>query len=208
MGVRLIDDFLARNSNIGRCNDFRETADVLAKVTLDAKRLSRSSRSSSARIQNVFGNFADDHQLVSRSGWILVDSRWKSVDRVRRITGRTRTKAELQSDDLWSDSRRFRNGSLLFHLSRVRRLIAPPFRFKSKWNVVSFRISWRATARPNYEWNSSKNWKMRCRRVKTRSRLRTTTRAANSKLSMRLDPLQSFVRFICIFFIDRRATSM
>ena len=31
IGVRLIEDFLAR-SNIGRCNDFRETADVIAKV--------------------------------------------------------------------------------------------------------------------------------------------------------------------------------
>lgn len=33
IGVRLIDDFLARNPTISRCNDFRETADVLAKVT-------------------------------------------------------------------------------------------------------------------------------------------------------------------------------
>lgn len=31
MGVRLIEDFLAR-ANTGRCNDFRETADVIAKV--------------------------------------------------------------------------------------------------------------------------------------------------------------------------------
>ncbi|OWF47578.1 Trafficking protein particle complex subunit 3 [Mizuhopecten yessoensis] len=31
IGVRLIEDFLAR-SNTGRCNDFRETADVIAKV--------------------------------------------------------------------------------------------------------------------------------------------------------------------------------
>lgn len=32
MGVRLIDDFLAKNTTIGKCNDFRDTADVLAKV--------------------------------------------------------------------------------------------------------------------------------------------------------------------------------
>lgn len=32
IGVRLIEDFLARSS-IGRCQDFRETADVIAKVT-------------------------------------------------------------------------------------------------------------------------------------------------------------------------------
>jgi len=32
IGVRLIEDFLAR-SGIGRCNDFRETADVIAKVS-------------------------------------------------------------------------------------------------------------------------------------------------------------------------------
>lgn len=32
IGVRLIEDFLAR-SNIGRCQDFRETADVIAKVS-------------------------------------------------------------------------------------------------------------------------------------------------------------------------------
>lgn len=33
IGVRLIEDFLAR-SNVGRCQDFRETADVIAKVSL------------------------------------------------------------------------------------------------------------------------------------------------------------------------------
>jgi len=32
IGVRLIEDFLAR-SGIGRCNDFRETAEVIAKVS-------------------------------------------------------------------------------------------------------------------------------------------------------------------------------
>jgi hypothetical protein len=31
IGVRLIEDFLAR-SNTGRCNDFRETADIISKV--------------------------------------------------------------------------------------------------------------------------------------------------------------------------------
>ncbi|XP_049607567.1 trafficking protein particle complex subunit 3 [Syngnathus scovelli] len=31
IGVRLIEDFLARSS-VGRCQDFRETADVIAKV--------------------------------------------------------------------------------------------------------------------------------------------------------------------------------
>ncbi|XP_074653788.1 trafficking protein particle complex subunit 3-like [Tubulanus polymorphus] len=31
IGIRLIEDFLAR-SNSGRCHDFRETADVIAKV--------------------------------------------------------------------------------------------------------------------------------------------------------------------------------
>ncbi|EDO30651.1 predicted protein [Nematostella vectensis] len=31
IGVRLIEDFLAR-SNVGRCHDFRETADVIAKL--------------------------------------------------------------------------------------------------------------------------------------------------------------------------------
>ncbi|EDV20344.1 uncharacterized protein TRIADDRAFT_50982 [Trichoplax adhaerens] len=30
MGVRMIEDFLARN-NIGRCHDFRDTADIIAK---------------------------------------------------------------------------------------------------------------------------------------------------------------------------------
>ncbi|MGH0179361.1 UNVERIFIED_CONTAM: hypothetical protein FKN15_001460 [Acipenser sinensis] len=33
MGVRLIEDFLARSS-VGRCHDFRETADVIAKRQL------------------------------------------------------------------------------------------------------------------------------------------------------------------------------
>ncbi|CAE1323746.1 TRAPPC3 [Acanthosepion pharaonis] len=31
MGIRLIEDFLAR-SNVGRCHDFRETADVISKA--------------------------------------------------------------------------------------------------------------------------------------------------------------------------------
>ena len=34
IGVRLIEDFLAR-SGLGRCNDFRETADVIAKVSCE-----------------------------------------------------------------------------------------------------------------------------------------------------------------------------
>lgn len=36
IGVRLIEDFLAR-SNVGRCHDFRETADVIAKVSVRAQ---------------------------------------------------------------------------------------------------------------------------------------------------------------------------
>ena len=31
MGVRMVEDFLARNPQVGRCSDFRETADVLSK---------------------------------------------------------------------------------------------------------------------------------------------------------------------------------
>jgi len=34
IGVRLIEDFLAR-SGVGRCNDFRETADIIAKVSME-----------------------------------------------------------------------------------------------------------------------------------------------------------------------------
>lgn len=33
IGIRLVDEFLAK-TNSGRCNDFRETADVIAKVAL------------------------------------------------------------------------------------------------------------------------------------------------------------------------------
>ncbi len=33
IGVRLIEDFLARTPQQGRCYDFKETADVLAKVS-------------------------------------------------------------------------------------------------------------------------------------------------------------------------------
>lgn len=39
IGVRLIEDFLARSS-IGRCQDFRETADVIAKVPVASTRSS------------------------------------------------------------------------------------------------------------------------------------------------------------------------
>ena len=31
MGVRMIEDFLSRSPQVGRCSDFRETADVLSK---------------------------------------------------------------------------------------------------------------------------------------------------------------------------------
>ena len=31
MGVRMVEDFLARTPQVGRCSDFKETADVLAK---------------------------------------------------------------------------------------------------------------------------------------------------------------------------------
>ena len=49
MGVRLIEDFLAR-ANTGRCNDFRETADIIAKVganlfTLAVESMARASPS-------------------------------------------------------------------------------------------------------------------------------------------------------------------
>lgn len=43
IGVRLIEDFLAR-SNIGRCQDFRETADVIAKVSGKVSELSERDR--------------------------------------------------------------------------------------------------------------------------------------------------------------------
>lgn len=33
MGVRMIEDFLAR-TNVGRCHDFRDTADIIAKVII------------------------------------------------------------------------------------------------------------------------------------------------------------------------------
>lgn len=36
MGVRMVEDFLAR-SGVGRCHDFRETADVIAKVAMYRK---------------------------------------------------------------------------------------------------------------------------------------------------------------------------
>lgn len=32
MGVRMIEDFLARTPQVGRCADFRETADILSKL--------------------------------------------------------------------------------------------------------------------------------------------------------------------------------
>ena len=34
IGVRLIDDFLARNPNVSRCQDLRETAEILSKVKI------------------------------------------------------------------------------------------------------------------------------------------------------------------------------
>jgi trafficking protein particle complex subunit 3 len=32
IGTRLIEDFLAKSASIGRCADFRETGEVIAKV--------------------------------------------------------------------------------------------------------------------------------------------------------------------------------
>ena len=31
MGIRMVEDFLARNPQVGRCSDFKETSDVLSK---------------------------------------------------------------------------------------------------------------------------------------------------------------------------------
>lgn len=38
IGVRLIEDFLARSNNMGRCHDLKETADVIAKVRMGSSR--------------------------------------------------------------------------------------------------------------------------------------------------------------------------
>lgn len=55
----------------------------------------------SARFQDVSGHHTVDYQLVSSGWWVLVVTRWKSIDGIRRITRRSRTEAQLQSDDLW-----------------------------------------------------------------------------------------------------------
>ncbi|KAI1372555.1 BET3 family protein [Hypoxylon crocopeplum] len=41
IGLRLIEDYLAKSNTMRRCSNFRETADMVAKVVPRAKRLSR-----------------------------------------------------------------------------------------------------------------------------------------------------------------------
>lgn len=57
IGIRLIDEFLAK-SNISRCVDFKETADVIAKV--------------SCSLINTYANVFYSSQESSRSCWSSV----------------------------------------------------------------------------------------------------------------------------------------
>lgn len=39
--MRIVDDFLAKNANVGRCADFREVADTLSKVRFASEMASK-----------------------------------------------------------------------------------------------------------------------------------------------------------------------
>ena len=105
----------------------------------------------SARFQDVSGHYTVDYQLVTSRWWVLVVTRRKSIDGIRRITRRSRTEAELQSDDLWRHSWCSGNGPCLsfFHFFESVESAC----LDSTGSGMSFRA--RSTKRRQCDWTSS-----------------------------------------------------
>jgi hypothetical protein len=89
IGTRLIEDFLAR-SNIGRCTDFRETGEVIAKVTSLHLLSSYGTRPDgheghTGRLQVVFKYYADCRTLAAtRTCRITLEHPCNTTGRRRR----------------------------------------------------------------------------------------------------------------------------
>lgn len=91
IGLRLIEDFLAR-SNVGRCANFRETADMVAKVGLDTQYdrvyyvVNLTVLLWIGRVQDVPQYLADGHELDKRQQPILPHLRRKPTGGLCRTT--------------------------------------------------------------------------------------------------------------------------
>lgn len=92
IGLRLIEDFLAR-SNVGRCANFRETADMVAKVVMSFEimvynRDTLADRNSGiGGVQNVPQHFTDSHELDERQQPVLPYLRRKPAGGLCGATG-------------------------------------------------------------------------------------------------------------------------
>ena len=62
IGMRLIEDFLAK-SNAARCGNFRETADMISKVSLLRKAECMFLNSATGGLQDVLEHHSDSHKL-------------------------------------------------------------------------------------------------------------------------------------------------
>ena len=71
IGLRLIDDFLAK-SNAGRCSNFRETAEMISKVGVLASERRRQTEPWPGGVQDLPQRHADHRQLDERQQAVLV----------------------------------------------------------------------------------------------------------------------------------------
>lgn len=85
IGIRLIEDFLAKSS-APACTNFREVSEMISKVVCPATdTLFANSRACSGRLQNLPKHYSNHHQLVERQQTILPHFRRESPCRFRRV---------------------------------------------------------------------------------------------------------------------------
>jgi len=85
IGIRLIEDFLAKSS-APACTNFREVSEMISKVACQASdTLFASSCACSGRLQNLPQHYPNHHQLVERQQTILPHLRREPTCRFRRV---------------------------------------------------------------------------------------------------------------------------
>ena len=86
IGLRLIEDYLAKSNTVRRCSNFRETAEMIAKVSLGWRFGSMRSSDSGCpgRLQNIPQHHTDNHKLDKRRQAVLACVRREPLRRFRR----------------------------------------------------------------------------------------------------------------------------
>ena len=82
MGMRLIEDFLAK-SNTGRCGNFRDTAEMISKVRIVLDPCKEATKVSEGWLQDIPEYHTHSRELDSRQQAIFVAVRRESVGRFR-----------------------------------------------------------------------------------------------------------------------------